>query len=180
MTAAPGDDHPLHAGINAKLAEVAAASPTLPPWYEAWARLGPGATGGERLAVYRAVRDAGSVPEEAGFFLVAWVLDVLTDERAEAGLRETDERLEAVRQKYGLGEAVSAGLEGVPDEYREALRQSQGAWGALYAATLEEHGEHDMPACSGKPRESSMRSTRLGDSSSTGQGTTRRSGMKAG
>jgi hypothetical protein len=31
MTAASGDDHPLHAGINAKLAEVAAASPTLPP-----------------------------------------------------------------------------------------------------------------------------------------------------
>ena len=144
MTAAPGDDHPLHAGINAKLAEVAAASPTLPPWYEAWARLGPESTGRERLAVYRAVRDAGSVPEEAGFFLVAWLLDVLTDERAEAGLRETDERLEAVRQKYGLGEDVAAGCEGVPDEYREALRQSQGAWDALYAATLEEHGEHAM------------------------------------
>ena len=144
MTAAPGDDHPLHAGINAKLAEVAAASPTLPPWYEAWAGLGPGATGRERLAVYRAVRDASSVPEEAGFFLVAWALDVLTDERAEAGLRETDERLEAVRQKYGLGEDVSPDWEGVPDEYREALRQSQGAWGALYAATLEEHGEQDM------------------------------------
>jgi len=28
-------------------------------------------------------------PEEAGFFLVAWMLDVLTDEQAEAGLRET-------------------------------------------------------------------------------------------
>jgi hypothetical protein len=138
------DDHPLHAGINAKLAEVAAALPTLPSWYEAWTRLGPGSTGRERLAVYRAVRDAGSVPEDAGFFLVAWVLDVLTDERAEPGLRETDERLEAVRQKYGLGEDVSADWEDVPDEYREALQRSHDAWGALYAATLEEHGEHDM------------------------------------
>jgi hypothetical protein len=106
MTAAPEDDHPLHAGIHAKLAEVAAALPTLPPWYEAWARLGPGPTGGERLAVYRAVRGAGSVPENAGFFLVAWVLDVLTDERAEAGLREADERLGTIRQKYGLGEML--------------------------------------------------------------------------
>jgi hypothetical protein len=144
MTAAPEGDHPLHAGINARLAEVAAALPTLPSWYEAWRRLGPKSTGRERLAVYRAVRDAGSVPEEAGFFLVAWVLDVLTDERAEAGLRETDERLEAVRQKYGLEEDVSAGLEGVPDEYREAMQQSQDAWDALYVATLEEHGEHDL------------------------------------
>ena len=31
----------------------------------------------ERLAVYRAVRDASSVPSEAGFFLIAWMLDVL-------------------------------------------------------------------------------------------------------
>jgi hypothetical protein len=65
------DNHPLHAAINAKLAEIAAASPTPPPWYEAWTRLGPKSTDTERLAVYRAVRDANSVSEEAGFFLVA-------------------------------------------------------------------------------------------------------------
>ena len=83
MTAVPENDHPLHAAINAKLAEIAAASPIPPPWYEAWSRLGPQSTDTERLDVYRAVRDAGSVPEEAGFFLVARMLDVLTDKRAE-------------------------------------------------------------------------------------------------
>ena len=144
MTEVPENDHPLHAGINSKLAEIAAASPTPLPWYEAWTHLAPKSTDTERLAVYRAVRDAGSVPEEAGFFLVAWMLDVLTDERAEDGLRETDERLEAVRQKYGLEEDASADSDNVPDEYREAMQQSHDAWDALYAQTLEEFGEHDL------------------------------------
>ena len=34
------DNHPLYAAINAKLKE-AAAAPTSPPWYEAWAGLRP-------------------------------------------------------------------------------------------------------------------------------------------
>jgi hypothetical protein len=144
MTDQPKRDHPLHAAINTKLAEIAGVSPTPPPWYEAWTRLGPQSTDRERLAVYRAVRDAGSVPEEAGFFLVARMLDVLSDERAEKGLRETDERLEAVRQKCGLEEDASAYSDDVPDEYREAMQQSHDAWDALYAATLDEFGEHDM------------------------------------
>jgi hypothetical protein len=142
MAAVPENDHPLHAAINAKLAEIAAASPAPPPWYEAWARLRPESSDTERLVAYRAVRD--SVPEEAGFFLVAWMLDLLTDERAEEGLREAEERLEAIRQKYGLEEDASADSDDVPQEYREAMQQSHDAWDALYAATLVEFGEHDL------------------------------------
>jgi hypothetical protein len=144
MTAHPENDHPLHASINTKLTEIAAASPTPPPWYDAWSQLGPAATDRERLAVYRAVRDAGSVPNEAGFFLVAWILDVLTDERAEEGLREFEERLEQVRQKYGLEEETSVNPDETPPEYREAMQRTHDAWDALYATTLEEFGEHDM------------------------------------
>jgi hypothetical protein len=44
MTAVPENDHPLHAAINAKLAEIATASSTPPSWYEAWSHLGPEAT----------------------------------------------------------------------------------------------------------------------------------------
>src|SRR4051812_11038308 len=144
MTARPDNDHPLHAGINTKLAEIAAASPAPPPWYEAWTRLGPQSTDAERLAAYRAVRDAGSVPETAGFFLVAWMLDVLTDERAEEGLRDVEERLEQVREKYGLEDESPVNPDETPPEFREAMQQSHDAWDALYAATLEEFGEHDM------------------------------------
>jgi len=140
----PQDDHPLFAAINAKLGEVAAASPTPPAWYEAWTSLGPQSTKEERLAVYQAIRAAGSVPAEAGFFLVAWILDLLTDDRAEEGLREAEERLEAIRQKYGLDEDASAEEDDVPAEYREAMQQCHDTWDALYAATLEEFGEHDI------------------------------------
>jgi hypothetical protein len=135
MTAVPDNDHPLYTAINAKIAEIAAASPTRPSWYEAWTCLGPDSSDQERLAIYRAVRDAKSVPEEAGFFLVAWMLDLLTDERAEEGLREAEERLEAIRQKYGLEDDVSTDSDGVPEEYREAMQQAHDAWDTLYAAT---------------------------------------------
>jgi hypothetical protein len=138
------DNHPLFAAINAKLAAIAAASSTPPAWHEAWSRLGPESTKEERLEVYRAIRAAGSVPPEAGFFLVAWMMDLLTDDRAEEGLRVAEERLEAIRQKYGLDEEVSIESSAVPPEYRDAMEQVDNAWDALYAATLEEFGEQEM------------------------------------
>jgi hypothetical protein len=58
-------DASWHAAINAKLAEIAAATSSLSAWHEAWSHLGPDSAEQERLAVYRAVRDAGSVPEDA-------------------------------------------------------------------------------------------------------------------
>lgn len=138
------NDHPLHAGINAKLAEIVGMSPAPPPWYDAWTRLGPQSTHEERLAVYWAVRDAGSVPTEAGFFLVAWMLDLLTDERAEESLREPEARLESIRQKHGLDPHSAAEGDNIPAEYVEAMQQVHNAWDELYAATLRDFGEHDM------------------------------------
>ena len=35
------DNHPQYAAINVKLAEIAAASSTLPSWYQDWSRLRP-------------------------------------------------------------------------------------------------------------------------------------------
>ncbi len=63
------DPNPLHAAINVKLAQIVADSPESPPWYEAWKPLGPESSEEDRLAVDRAVRDAGSLPEEPGCFL---------------------------------------------------------------------------------------------------------------
>jgi hypothetical protein len=144
MTTAPRGGHPFHARIIDKLAEVAAASPTPPSWYPACLRLGPRSTAQERLAVYRAIRDAGSVPEEASFFLIAWPLDQIADRRADDRLRQSDEHLKGVCQQYGLGEDLSANSDGPPAEYREATRQVREAWDALYADTLDEYGESDI------------------------------------
>src|SRR4051794_7425939 len=97
------DNDPLHAAIDAKLAQIAGALPTTPPWHEAWKRLGPDSSEEERLVVYRAVRDAGSVPEEAGFYLVSWQVDAIALAHAEEALREHEDRVEEVRRAHGLG-----------------------------------------------------------------------------
>src|SRR3954447_12433085 len=117
------DNHPLFKAIDAKLAEVAAAAPTPPPWYEAWAGLGPQSSLEQRLAVYRAIRAAGSLPAEAGFFLIAWTADLLTDDRAPEGLREAEDSLEAIREKHGLDEDAPADGDNLPAEYREAMQR---------------------------------------------------------
>lgn len=140
----PQDNHPLHLDIHQKLASIAAASATPPSWQEAWLRLGPNSTDEDRLEVYRDVRDSGTLPVEAGFFLVAWMLDVLTDRRAEEELREPEARLEAIRQKYNLPENAQEESEAVPAEYQEVLRELHDARCALYASTMEEFGEHEL------------------------------------
>jgi hypothetical protein len=136
--------NPLYAAIDAKLAEIAAANPTPHSWHGALSRLGSQSSKSERLGVYRAVRVAGSVPVEAGFFLIAWIVDLLTDDRAEEGLREEERLLELIRQKYGLEEDVSVNSEDVPAEYREAMQEMHKAWDKLYVGTLEECGEQEM------------------------------------
>jgi hypothetical protein len=69
--------------------------------------LGRSSTEEERLAVYQAVRNAGDLPEEAGFYLVAWQVDAIASQRAETELRELEE-IEAavilVSQGYTLPE----------------------------------------------------------------------------
>ena len=76
--------------------------------------------------------------------LVAWLLDVMTDARATEGLRESEEQLEAIRQKYGLEEDTPVDSDDVPAEYREAMRQVHDAWDTLYVQTLSEFCEHEM------------------------------------
>ena len=138
------DNDPLHVAINAKLAQVAASSSTPPSWCAAWTRLGPQSTEEERLAVYRAVRDAGSVPEEAGFYLVSWQIDVLTMGTVEKALRKHEERLEVIRRKHGL-DVDEPWVPGAgPSEYEAARRQMHDAWDALYAAQLDAFGEVEM------------------------------------
>ncbi len=144
MTAEPEDDIPLHAAINAKLAEIVAESHSQPSWHEDWLRLGSQSTDEERLNVYKSVRDSGSVPAEAGFFLVAWVLDIMMSDRAVEEFREAEEQLEAIRQKYDLDEDTPPDAAETPDEYRVACQQMGDAMDALYAMILEEHAEHEM------------------------------------
>src|SRR4051812_30874010 len=135
---------PLQAAIGARLAEVVGQAEAPPPWYAAWKRLGPGSSDEERLAVYRAVRDAGSVPEAAGFYLVSWQVDQAILGQVEEVLRGQEDELDAIRRRHGLGEDDAWPPGEGPPEYEEAIQKYHDAWDGLYAAKLDALGEHAM------------------------------------
>ena len=137
---AASEHNPLHDAIKRKLAEVVAASAERPPWYEAWQELGPESSEAQRLAVYQAIRNSASLPEEAGFYLVSWQIDAITLEQADDALQPYEDRLAEIRQAHGLGEEEEIAPGQGPPEYQEALRQLHEAWDGLYAAKLDEYG----------------------------------------
>ena len=147
-------DHHLWLTRNCqKLGDIVAASSTPPPWQEAWLGLRPNVTDEERLAVYQAVRKADSVPTAVSFFLIAWLLDgLMTDRRAEPGLRELEARLAAIHYQHGLEEEVSADSDEV-----------------ITANT-------SWPACSALTGKSLFSSSRPGDASSIRMTRTKRRG----
>jgi hypothetical protein len=141
---AASEPSPLHDALNRKLADVVAASAERPPWYEAWQELGPQSSEAQRLAVYQAIRNSSSLPEEAGFYLVSWQIDAITLEQTEGVLQPYDDRLVEIREALGLGEEEWIPPGERPPEYEEALRQLHEAWDALYAAKMDEYGEQEM------------------------------------
>src|SRR3954469_14671490 len=68
----------LHATIDGKLSSIAKSLTGAPTWYKPWHRLGPESTGEERLLVCRAIRGSGSLPAEAGYFLMSWGIENLS------------------------------------------------------------------------------------------------------
>ena len=138
------DNSFLHAAINAKLASVVAAAPIRPDWYEAWMSLGPESTEEERLKVYQSIRNAGTVPDDAGFYLVAWQIDVIASLFAEKAFRELDERLTAIERAHGLEEGDFWGPDEAPEEYETLRHKQRVAWDRIYADKLQEFGEHEL------------------------------------
>ena len=134
------DNDPLHAAIDARLAGLVANCPTPPAWAGPWLRLGPESTDEERLAVYRAIRSSGSLPEDAGFYLVSWQIDALAGRHAEQALRHLDDRLEALERAHGLDEGEAWEPGEAPPEYAAALRRYHDAWDEIFAAKLEQYG----------------------------------------
>jgi len=122
------DTERLHTRIDRKLTRIAKSSAVFPSWYDAWSRLGPGSTGEERLKVCQAIRDVGSVPNEAGYFLVSWAAEGLAeneDARRAAPL-QTLNRFEMMRDS---------------DRHFPFLleRQGEARMAALFRTDREEH-----------------------------------------
>jgi hypothetical protein len=135
----------LHAAINEKLSGLVAPAAVPPPaWYEAWLSLGPQSDEIQRLKVYQAIRNAGIFHADAGFYLVSWQIDAIVSQIAEESLHALDERLTAVKRKYGLEEDDFWPLGQTPEEYESLRREFQENWDKIFVAKLQEFGEEEM------------------------------------
>jgi hypothetical protein len=103
------DKERLHPAIDPKLARLALSSPP-PSWLAAWSRLGPHSTHEERLKVCQAIRDAGTLPADSGYFLVAWA--------AEHVAEEEDARRADPLQRLNIFEGVRASEQAFADLLR--------------------------------------------------------------
>lgn len=138
------DNDSLRPAIDARLLRAAAGAAKPPPWFKAWYRLRSSSSDEDRLAVYQAVRDMGSLPAEAAFFLISWIVDAITLVDAEELLAEQQDQLAEIKARHGL-EIDEDWPEGeTPAEYEEAQLEFFAAWDELYAEQLEAHGEADM------------------------------------
>jgi len=107
----------LHIVIDARLSGIATSMPEPPPWNVPWLRLGLESTWEERLFVCQAVRDSDSIPDEAGYFLMSWIIEEL----AIVVEPERVDRLHSVNR-----------------------RESRRASDRIFADLLDQHGEHEM------------------------------------
>ncbi|MHB9134149.1 MAG: hypothetical protein ACYDBB_24020 [Armatimonadota bacterium] len=101
----------------------------------------------ERVAFYQELRKANALPEDAGYFLIAWSIAKIADERIcqfyESAFAS---RYAKVLDQYGVDEDVEEvwDLEGGPPEYEALNAEFNKAADALNLATYQSFGEHQM------------------------------------
>ena len=103
----------------------------------------------ERIALYQRLRDAGAIPEDAAFFLIAWAIESVAEGRVdEIYANQFAARFERVMDEEGLDEDLieTMGPEELPQSYRELQLELAQAIDALEVATLQSFGEQKMAA----------------------------------
>src|SRR5262245_60006851 len=116
-----GDRDFVHDAIDETLARMLDPLPVKPGWFDAWRRLERDASDLERLKVYRALRDSGVLPDDAGFYLVSWQVDEIANDLAASRLRAIDDRLKEIEAAHGLREGEIWEPGEAPREYEEVL-----------------------------------------------------------
>jgi hypothetical protein len=141
--------------IDAKLRQIVEASKTRPAWLKAWERsmrgrrglIKPGgeqeANPAEPLAVWQAVREAGSVPEDAAFYLIADQIKFMTEVLIGEAINEIDRCMDKLYAEHGFEDWRAEAHRDSEDFLDYATRFPLG-WDRLYHGMMQEHGEGDM------------------------------------
>lgn len=98
------------------------------------------------LVTFREARDTGTVPPDAGFFLVAHILLAMADEAIPEDPRvlELGRELEAMERYYGLPEDKSWEPGEAPEEWEALCRQYDMACDEARATFFRAYGEAEM------------------------------------
>ncbi|OPZ82607.1 MAG: hypothetical protein BWY76_02664 [bacterium ADurb.Bin429] len=114
-------------------------------WEEVVHRLTPETPAEERVPLYQAIRKANLLPNEATFFLIAWAVETIANDRsAELLTAQYQSRFAEMEERLGLGEDAIEHLESAPPEYRALHLEFAQAAAALFVATFQAFGEHKM------------------------------------
>lgn len=136
--------NPVFDRIDAKLRELAAQSEQKSDWIAAIDSLGTVASDERRLAAYQAVRKAGGLPDDAGLFLVAYMVEQIAARAADAPLRKIERRMERLERKHGLREGEYWNEGEGPAEYETARKRQQEIWDQAFRENLVSHGEPEI------------------------------------
>ena len=132
------------AKVNSVLASLVEFSPSPPPWAEAWKALKADPSLKARLALFRQVRDAGSLPEPAVFHLISYTIDEIVACEAGEVLEPLERRMSEIEEAYRLEEGGIWPPGSAPLEYDQLREQCYDAWDDFYATRLAELGETEM------------------------------------
>lgn len=106
----------------------------------------PDALDAQLLVTFREARDTGTVPPDAGFFLVSHILVAMADETLanDPKVRELAQELEVMERDYGLLENEGWGAGEAPEEWEALSRQYEIACDEARADFFRTYGEAEM------------------------------------
>ncbi|MBJ6760449.1 hypothetical protein JGU66_06715 [Myxococcaceae bacterium JPH2] len=108
--------------------------------------LGDDAMDAQLLVAFRGARDEGSVPPDAGFFLVAHLLTAMADESIseDARVRFLARELDALEREYGLGDEGWPEDELPPEDWEALCAAYDEACDEARAVFFRAYGEEEM------------------------------------
>jgi hypothetical protein len=109
--------------------------------------LGDDAMDAQLLVAFRAAREEGVVPPDAGFFLVAHILTAMADEALseDPRVRRLAQELDRMELEYGVGDgAWRDESDPAPEEWEALCAEYEAACDDARGAFFRAYGEEDM------------------------------------
>lgn len=138
----------FYSNLLAKLEDAVSTSTSARDLFTLLRENGSNATRDERLAIYKKIRDARVWPEEASFYVIAWTIRIVADEKIffkhpNPEFADVDSRMDTVKKSYGLEEDEDWPGE-APEEYEALRKERDSIRHRIMIETFRQCGENEM------------------------------------